>query len=125
MYNVIRVFDNVQYKMAYSLFSCLTPALNISKKIFPFSSRFRNDVNLWKAVEVRFITGVTEDSADTDKRDLSEFNVVSSSRHNENCESRLLKIAIIGVPNVGKSTIINQLVGRKVIIRESYVLKSP
>lgn len=29
-------------------------------------------------------------------------------------DSRLLKIAIIGVPNSGKSTLINKLTGRKV-----------
>jgi ribosome biogenesis GTPase A len=102
----------------------LTPAFNISKKIFPCSVRFRNGINLWKAVEVRFVSGVTEDSADTDKRDLSVLNIGSSSKYDENHESRLLRIAIIGIPNVGKSTVINQLVGRKVNIKESFILKS-
>lgn len=30
-------------------------------------------------------------------------------------ESKILKVAIIGPPNAGKSTIINQIVGRRVI----------
>lgn len=103
--------------MTYSLFSCLTPAFNISKQIlFPCSVKFRNGTNLWKAVEVRFVRAVTKHSVDDDKTDLSVLNVGSSRQLNENCESRLLKIAIIGVPNVGKSTVINQLVGRKVNI---------
>lgn len=33
---------------------------------------------------------------------------------NPNCETRILKVAIIGLPNAGKSTFINNLVDRRV-----------
>jgi ribosome biogenesis GTPase A len=35
---------------------------------------------------------------------------------------KVLKIAILGAPNVGKSTIINQLIKRSVIIYINYIL---
>lgn len=111
--------------MTHSLFNCMIPVLNISKKVLlPSSARLRNSTLLWKTVEVRFVCGVAENSADTNARSLSWSRLESSAAQNENYETRLLKIAIIGVPNAGKSTIINQLVGRKVNTSGSYNLKS-
>jgi ribosome biogenesis GTPase A len=111
--------------MTRRLFGCVIPVFNISKKVLlPSCVRFRNSTHLWNTVEVRFVTGVAENSADTDARDSSLSRLESSVAQNENYESRLLKIAIIGVPNAGKSTVINQLVSRKVNISGSYILKS-
>lgn len=39
---------------------------------------------------------------------------------NTNCDTRILKVAIIGLPNAGKSTLINNLLDRRV----TYFLKS-
>ena len=105
--------------MTHSLYNCVTPVFNISKRIlFPYSVGLRNVTSLWKSVEVRFV-GIAEGSTVSDGRDLLLSNSESFVKRNENSESRLLKIAIIGVPNVGKSTVINQLVGRKVNINVS------
>ncbi|XP_023704282.1 LOW QUALITY PROTEIN: GTPase Era, mitochondrial [Cryptotermes secundus] len=101
--------------MTHSLLTCMIPVLNISKKVLlPSSGRLRNSTLLWKTVEVRFLRGVAENSADTNAGSLPFSRLESSVSQNENYETRLLKIAIIGVPNAGKSTVINQLVGRKV-----------
>lgn len=37
------------------------------------------------------------------------------------CDTRLLKVGIIGVPNSGKSTIINHLMDRKVVVNYMYI----
>lgn len=101
--------------MAHSLFSCMIPGFSISKKVLlPSFVRLRNSALIWKTVEVRFVGGVPENSGDTNARSLSLSKLESSCAQNENYELRLLRIAIIGVPNAGKSTVINQLVGRKV-----------
>jgi hypothetical protein len=118
-------FDSIGSKMTHSLFSCMIPVFNISKKVLlPCSVRLRNSAPIWKTAEVRFVGGVAENSADTNARSLSLSKLESSAAQNENYESRLLKIAIIGVPNSGKSTVINQLVGRKVNTSVSYNLMS-
>ncbi|KAL3272428.1 hypothetical protein HHI36_013910 [Cryptolaemus montrouzieri] len=56
---------------------------------------------------------------------VSRFlNKVSQEEHaieEELCKSRLLKVAIIGMPNAGKSTIINSLMDRKVCPTSSKV----
>jgi putative protein kinase ArgK-like GTPase of G3E family len=99
----------------------VTPAFNISKRLlFPSSVGFPNVTSAWKTVEVRFVRGVAEGCTVADRRDLLLPKSESFVKHNDNYESRLLKIAIIGVPNVGKSTVINQLVGRKVNINVSH-----
>jgi ribosome biogenesis GTPase A len=109
--------------MTHSLYNCVTPVFNISKKVlFPCSVRFRNVTSLWKTVKVRFVGGIAEGSTVADRRDLLLSKSESFVKRNENYESRLLKIAIIGVPNVGKSTVINQLLGRKVFINQSPIL---
>lgn len=111
--------------MTHSLFTCMIPVFNISKKVLlPSCVRLRNSTLLWKTVEVRFLGGVAENSADTNAGSLSLSRLESSAAQNENYETRLLKIAIIGVPNAGKSTVINQLVSRKVDTSRSYNLKS-
>lgn len=111
--------------MTHSLFTCMIPVLNISKKVLlPSFGRLRNSTLLWKTVEVRFFGVVAENSADTNAGSLRLSRLESSVSQNENYETRLLKIAIIGVPNAGKSTVINQLVGRKVDTSGSYYLKS-
>jgi ribosome biogenesis GTPase A len=99
----------------------MIPVLNVSKKVLRSSVSLCHSTHLRKTVEVRIGGGggVAESSANTNTRTLSLSKVESSAAQNENYESRLLKIAIIGVPNAGKSTIINQLVGRKVNIRRS------
>jgi ribosome biogenesis GTPase A len=110
--------------MTHSLFSGMIPVFNISKKVLlPSSVRLRNRTFIWKTVEVRLIGGVAENSANANARSLSLSKLESSAVQNENYESRLLKIAIIGVPNSGKSTVINQLVGRKVNTSVSYILQ--
>lgn len=48
----------------------------------------------------------------------SNQNLTSASRENEKC----LKIAMLGAPNVGKSTLVNQLIKRSVIIKISNFL---
>jgi ribosome biogenesis GTPase A len=101
--------------MTHSLFSCMIPVFNISKKVLQSSVSLCHSTHLLKAVEVRLGGGgVAESSANRNTGTLSLSKVESSAAQNENYESRLLKIAVIGVPNAGKSTVINQLVGRKV-----------
>jgi ribosome biogenesis GTPase A len=98
----------------------MIPVFNISKKVLlPSSVRLRNSTLIWRTAEVRFVGGAAENSADTNARSLLLSRLESSVSQNENYETRLLKIAIIGVPNAGKSTVINQLVGRKVNISGS------
>jgi len=46
----------------------------------------------------------------------SDFKLIRRENH------KVLKIAILGAPNVGKSTIINQLIKRPVIIYINYIL---
>jgi tRNA U34 5-carboxymethylaminomethyl modifying GTPase MnmE/TrmE len=100
--------------MTPSLFNCMIPVLNVSKKVLQSSVSLCHSAYLRTTVEVRIGGGgVAESSANKNTRTLSS-KVESSAAQNENYESRLLKIAIIGVPNAGKSTVINQLVGRKV-----------
>ena len=71
-----------------------------------------------KGREVRFFSKLIEKSSYSDDTkvnvEFSKFN-----EENEQCETRLLKVAIIGVPNAGKSTLINQLVGRRVNINRN------
>ncbi|KAJ4437053.1 hypothetical protein ANN_17188, partial [Periplaneta americana] len=68
--------------------------------------------------EVRLIRGLREISVRNENRGRCHNKKVVSEDldrlSNHGHESRLLKIAVIGVPNVGKSTVINQLVGRRV-----------
>lgn len=71
-------------------------------------SHFRRYINAGRIVSkdeiVRFCSSVS----------LNESNQkINLSTLNEP-QRRLLKVAIIGVPNVGKSTLINQLVDRRV-----------
>jgi len=123
---LLSVIHSSEYKMTHRIFNCVTLVFNVSEKILcPCSVRSCNGTNLWKRVEVRFFTGVAEVPSDTDRRERhcnSDISLKLESSSKQDEESRLLKIAIIGVPNVGKSTIINQLVGRKVNINKSPIL---
>lgn len=44
------------------------------------------------------------------RQSLNESDV----NHHDTKEEKLLKVAVIGLPNVGKSTLVNQLVKRRV-----------
>lgn len=46
----------------------------------------------------------------------SSTAVEDSNSSNEKQDRKVLKVAIVGVPNAGKSTFINQIVGRNVSI---------
>jgi hypothetical protein len=109
--------------MSHSLISRMISVFNLSKKVLPSSVNFCHSTHLWKTIEVR-IDGVAEKLGNTNTGTLSSSRLESIVSQNENYKSRLLKIAIIGVPNAGKSTVINQLVGRRVSTNRYFIAKS-
>jgi ribosome biogenesis GTPase A len=72
----------------------ITPLVN-----YQFFKMLRNFAVILRGFEVKFSTNAHK---------------ISDILPNEDFKTRLLKVAVIGVPNVGKSTFINNLMDRKV-----------
>ncbi|XP_069689113.1 GTPase Era, mitochondrial [Periplaneta americana] len=104
-------------KLSYRLCNYLSPMLTTSMRLsYPSGNSCIS--YLRGTFEVRLIRGLREISVRNENRGRCHNKKVVSEDldrlSNHGHESRLLKIAVIGVPNVGKSTVINQLVGRRV-----------
>jgi ribosome biogenesis GTPase A len=72
----------------------ITPLVN-----YQFFKMLRNFAVILRGFEVKFSTNAHK---------------ISDIPPNEDFKTRLLKVAVIGIPNVGKSTFINNLMDRKV-----------
>lgn len=65
----------------------------------------RSYTKLWREVLAGYFP-VVEISKDTSQREITEFLKI-------HLPSRNLRLAVVGVPNVGKSTVINKIAGRR------------
>jgi ribosome biogenesis GTPase A len=79
----------------------ITPLVN-----YQFFKMLRNFAVILRGFEVKFSTNAHK---------------ISDIPPNEDFKTRLLKVAVIGIPNVGKSTFINNLMDRKVCPTSSKV----
>ncbi|KAJ9587671.1 hypothetical protein L9F63_018887 [Diploptera punctata] len=99
-------------RLSHSIFSVINPYFEGLSYCCVRNNTFSGYL---RRIEVRHFSNLSESSSYSEDLTLRNKEFSNFNKENENkCEFRLLKVAIIGVPNSGKSTVINQLVGRRV-----------
>lgn len=76
----------------------------------------KETMNLFKCLLRAAVTSRILRSISTSLRPQIAFKETSSNRHIGTHETRLLRVAVIGEPNCGKSTLTNSIVGNQVSV---------